>query len=141
MTSASSTPRIPASRPWLSRTLIADPRFGPLPGPLLLLTVVTGVVDAISILALGRVFVANMTGNVVFAGFAIAGAPGFSLSASLLALAGFLAGALGGAALTLYTSPVAALTLALSLLGVVAAAAVAAASHPAPWRTPQAQPR
>jgi len=28
-------------------------------------------------LALGRVFVANMTGNVVFAGFAITGAPGF----------------------------------------------------------------
>jgi len=42
MTSASPTPRIPASRPWLSRNLIADPRFGPLPGLLLLLTVVTG---------------------------------------------------------------------------------------------------
>ncbi|HEX8007238.1 MAG TPA: DUF1275 family protein [Trebonia sp.] len=40
--------------------------------------------------ALGRVFVANMTGNVVFAGFAIVGAPGFSLSSSLFALAGFL---------------------------------------------------
>ena len=278
MTSASPTPRIPASRLWLSRTLTADPRFGPLPGLLLLLTVVTGVVDAISILALGRVFVANMTGNVVFAGFAIVGAPGFSLSASLFALAGFLAGATAGgamitragqdrgallragalaefalaavalmlatlsgapgvthgtvsistgavtpfgpavtdalaavlalamgiqnavarklavpdmtttvltmtltglgadlrtvirggeghaaakatlarrllsiaamlagalsaAALTLYTSPVAALALALSLLGVVASGAVAAASHPAPWRTPLAQAR
>lgn len=280
MTSTSPTPRIPASRLWLSRTLTADPRFGPLPGLLLLLTVVTGVVDAISILALGRVFVANMTGNVVFAGFAIAGAPGFSLSASLFALAGFLAGAtaggamitragqdrgallragalaefalaavalmlatlsgapgvshgtvsistgsistgafgpaitdalaavlalamgiqnavarklavpdmtttvltmtltglgadlrtvlrggeghaaakatlarrllsiatmlagaLSGAALTLYASPVAALALALSLLGVAAAGAVAAASHPAAWRTPPAQPR
>jgi uncharacterized membrane protein YoaK (UPF0700 family) len=64
---------------------------------LLALTVVTGLVDAVSILALGRVFVANMTGNVVFAGFAIVGAPGFSLSASLFALAGFLIGAvLGG---------------------------------------------
>ena len=63
---------------------------------LLILTVVTGVVDAVSILSLGRVFVANMTGNVVFVGFAIAGAPGFSLSASLVALAGFLVGALGG---------------------------------------------
>jgi len=50
----------------------------------------------VSILALGRVFVANMTGNVVFVGFAIAGAPGFSLSASLFALAGFLAGAFAG---------------------------------------------
>src|SRR5215831_15182396 len=99
MTSTSPTPRIPASRPWLSRNLIADPRFGPLPGLLLLLTVVTGVVDAISILALGRVFVANMTGNVVFAAFAVVGAPGFSLSASLFALAGFLVGAYGGGAL------------------------------------------
>ncbi len=61
------------------------------------LTVLTGVVDSVSILRLGRVFVANMTGNVVFVGFALAGAPGFVLSASLFALAGFLAGAaLGG---------------------------------------------
>lgn len=101
MTSTSPTPRIPARLPWLPRSVIADPRFGPLPGLLLVLTAVTGVVDAISILALGRVFVANMTGNVVFAGFAITGAPGFSLSASLFALAGFLVGAaLGGAMIT-----------------------------------------
>ena len=71
--------------------------WGPLPEMLLALTLVTGIVDAVSILALGRVFVANMTGNVVFAGFAITGAPGFSLGASLFALAGFLIGAnLGG---------------------------------------------
>ena len=73
---------------------------GPLPPLLLTLTVVTGVVDAVSILRLGRVFVANMTGNVVFSAFALIGAPGFSLSASLAALAGFLVGALGGGALT-----------------------------------------
>ena len=73
---------------------------GPLPPLLLLLTVVTGVVDAVSILRLGRVFVANMTGNVVFTGFALVGAPGFSLSASLAALAGFLVGALLGGSLT-----------------------------------------
>jgi uncharacterized membrane protein YoaK (UPF0700 family) len=60
---------------------------------LLGLTIVTGLVDAVSILSLGRVFVANMTGNVVFIGFALAGAPGFSLAASLGALAGFLVGA------------------------------------------------
>jgi len=74
--------------------------FGPLPELLLTLTLVTGVVDAVSILALGRVFVANMTGNVVFAGFAIAGAPGFSLAASLFALAGFLTGANVGGRMT-----------------------------------------
>jgi uncharacterized membrane protein YoaK (UPF0700 family) len=76
------------------------PGFGPLPELLLTLTLVTGLVDAVSILALGRVFVANMTGNVVFAGFAIVGAPGFSLSASLFALAGFLVGAAAGGRLT-----------------------------------------
>jgi uncharacterized membrane protein YoaK (UPF0700 family) len=77
-------------------SLLAHPKFGPLPGLLLILTAVTGVVDAVSILSLGRVFVANMTGNVVFAGFAAVGAPGFSLSASLFALAGFLVGAAAG---------------------------------------------
>lgn len=70
-----------------------------MPRLLLVLTVVTGVVDAVSILSLGRVFVANMTGNVVFVGFALAGAPGFSLSASVFALAGFLVGAAAGGAL------------------------------------------
>jgi uncharacterized membrane protein YoaK (UPF0700 family) len=64
-----------------------------LPALLLVLTVATGLVDAVSILALGRVFVANMTGNIVFIGFALAGAPGFSLAAALVALAGFLVGA------------------------------------------------
>jgi uncharacterized membrane protein YoaK (UPF0700 family) len=81
------------------RRLIADPTHGPLPAFMLLLTVLTGVVDAVSILSLGRVFVANMTGNVVFVGFALAGAPGFSLAASLSALGGFLVGAgIGGVA-------------------------------------------
>ena len=61
-----------------------------------MLTVVTGLVDAVSYLALGHVFVANMTGNVVFLGFALAGAPGLSAPASLAALGAFLLGALGG---------------------------------------------
>jgi uncharacterized membrane protein YoaK (UPF0700 family) len=84
----------PSGRIPLWRGLFADPRHGRMPAILVVLTVVTGVVDSVSILALGRVFVANMTGNVVFVGFAIAGAPGFSLSSSLSALAGFLCGAL-----------------------------------------------
>jgi len=63
---------------------------------LLALTAVTGIVDAVSYLTLGHVFVANMTGNVVFLGFALAGAPGVSLAASLAALAAFFAGALVG---------------------------------------------
>ncbi|WP_371541405.1 DUF1275 domain-containing protein [Streptomyces sp. NBC_00554] len=71
-------------------------RHGPLPPLMLALTVVTGLVDAFSYLLLGHVFVANMTGNVVFFGFAIIGAAGFSLAASLAALAAFAVGALLG---------------------------------------------
>jgi uncharacterized membrane protein YoaK (UPF0700 family) len=63
---------------------------------LILLTMVTGVVDAVSYIALGHVFVANMTGNVVFLGFALAGAPGLSAPASLAALGAFLLGAIAG---------------------------------------------
>jgi uncharacterized membrane protein YoaK (UPF0700 family) len=69
---------------------------GPLPPLLVALTVVTGVVDAVSYLALGHVFVANMTGNVVFLGFALAGAPELSVGAALAAIAAFLAGAVAG---------------------------------------------
>jgi len=53
------------------------------------LTAVTGMVDAVSFLALGHVFTANMTGNVVFLGFAIAGAPGTSAPRSIVALVVF----------------------------------------------------
>ena len=44
-------------------------------------------------LVLSHVFVANMTGNVVFLGFALAGASGFSIPASIAALASFGLGA------------------------------------------------
>src|ERR1700733_11912926 len=68
----------------------------PLVVTLAALTVVSGFVDAVSFLGLGHVFTANMTGNVVLIGFAAAGAPGFSMAASLCALACFLAGAVAG---------------------------------------------
>ena len=79
-------------------TLVPDPhgRQGPLPPLLITLTVVTGLVDAFSYLVLGRVFVANMTGNVIFMAFSLAGSHDFSLTASLAALLGFAAGALLG---------------------------------------------
>ena len=73
-----------------------EDRHGPLPALLFVLTAVTGLVDAVSYLQLGHVFVANMTGNVVFLGFAAAGAAGFSVAASLVAIAAFLVGALMG---------------------------------------------
>src|SRR5256886_17634682 len=62
---------------------------GPLPVLLLVLTGVTGLVDAVAYLKLGHVFVANMTGNVVFLGFAAAGTGGLSIGGSLVANACF----------------------------------------------------
>lgn len=66
----------------------------PVLGTLLMLTLISGLVDAVSYLGLGRVFTANMTGNVVVLGFAAAGAPGFSVLATLTSLGAFLLGAL-----------------------------------------------
>jgi uncharacterized membrane protein YoaK (UPF0700 family) len=70
-----------------------------LPPLLIVLTMVTGVVDAVAYLRLGHVFVANMTGNVVFLGFAAAGASGLSVWGSLLAIACFLPGGIAASRL------------------------------------------
>jgi uncharacterized membrane protein YoaK (UPF0700 family) len=123
-----------APRPTTLRRLVADPEQGPLPALMLVLTVLTGMVDAVSILSLGRVFVANMTGNVVFVGFALAGAPGFLLSASLSALAGFLIGAAGGGRLAEraagHRGRLLTVLAAVELALVLAALAAAAAARP-----------
>ena len=64
---------------------------------LLGLTAVTGFVDAVSFLSLGRVFTANMTGNIVLLAFATTRVPGLSIARSVTALLAFLVGAvLGG---------------------------------------------
>ena len=73
-----------------------EPPPPPLVVTLAALTVVSGFLDAVSFLGLGHVFIANMTGNVVLIGFAAAGAPGFSVAASLCALGLFLVGAVAG---------------------------------------------
>ncbi len=80
----------------VARTIVPErgDRHGPLPPLLLVLTIVTGLVDAVSYLSLGRVFVANMTGNVVFLGFTMAGAGDLSAAASVVALVAFMTGAL-----------------------------------------------
>ena len=88
------------------RALLADIRetlfprrgatFGMLPPLLVVMTVISGLVDAFSYLVLGHVFVANMTGNVIFLGFALVGVRGFSVATSLVALGAFVVGALGG---------------------------------------------
>jgi uncharacterized membrane protein YoaK (UPF0700 family) len=63
-------------------------------GSLYCLTFVTGLVDAGSYVAMGHVFTANMTGNVVFLGFAFGGVPGLSIGRSATALGFALAGGL-----------------------------------------------
>jgi len=99
------------------------------PAPLVVtlagLTAVSGFLDAVSYLALGHVFTANMTGNVLLLGFATAGAAGFSVTASLCALAFFLGGAvLGGLLARRFPVPHA---LVLTALGVETTLTVAAA--------------
>lgn len=64
---------------------------------LLLLTNTAGYVDALSYIALGRVFVANMTGNTVLLGLAVIQADGEAALRAGLALLGFLAGGALGA--------------------------------------------
>jgi uncharacterized membrane protein YoaK (UPF0700 family) len=63
---------------------------------LLLLTFATGLVDAISVLVLGHVFVANMTGNIIFLGFWFVPRAGVDLTAAIVAFVGFLAGTVIG---------------------------------------------
>jgi uncharacterized membrane protein YoaK (UPF0700 family) len=78
------------------RQAVVDERDGPLPAMLVALTVLAGIVDATSILKLGHVFVATMTGNLVFVGLAIAGAKGFVIVPYLLSMGGFIVGAIIG---------------------------------------------
>src|SRR4051812_50060585 len=67
---------------------------------LLLLTFSTGIVDAISVLVLGHVFVANMTGNVIFLGFWFAPHTVVDMAAALVAFVSFVAGAILGGRLS-----------------------------------------
>ncbi|HEX3239337.1 MAG TPA: YoaK family protein [Solirubrobacterales bacterium] len=60
---------------------------------LLILTFVTGILDAVSFIALGQVFVAMQTGNVIFLGIGIGGADGAPVTAPLVSLLAFLLGA------------------------------------------------
>ncbi len=68
----------------------------PLTRALLVLTFTTGLIDAVSYLGLGRVFTANMTGNIVLLGFGIAGSGGLPVIAPMVSLGAFLVGAASG---------------------------------------------
>jgi len=111
----------------------SSPRaHGPLPVLLVGLTIVTGLVDAFSYLSLGHVFVANMTGNVVFLGFGLAGVGGISLVASLVAVLAFALGAAAGGRWSVRRAPhrghLLAVAAAAQAVLVVAAAVVAASA-------------
>jgi uncharacterized membrane protein YoaK (UPF0700 family) len=110
---------------------------GALPCLLLLLTVVAGAVDAVSFLSLGHVFVVNMTGNIVFLGFAAAGVTEISLTATLIALGAFLCGSVAGGRLALRYTEVRLLTVATVVkIGLIAAALIVVIVSHAPLDAP-----
>src|SRR5947199_1545568 len=76
----------------------------PLSRALLALTFTTGLVDAVSYLGLGRVFTANMTGNVVLLGFGITGSGGLPVLAPLISLGAFVFGSAAGGVLAQRTA-------------------------------------
>ena len=74
------------------RPIDVGPGSGLASGVLLALTLVTGIVDAAAFLALGQVFAAMQTGNVIFLGFGLADAGTGDVVAPLVGLVSFLAG-------------------------------------------------
>ncbi|MBD3578075.1 DUF1275 domain-containing protein [Streptomyces sp. KD18] len=66
---------------------------------MVVLTLTTGLVEAASLLALGPVFTAMQTGNVLFFAFGLAGEGGLSVVAPATSLGAFVAGAVAGARL------------------------------------------
>ncbi len=108
----------------------------PLTRTLLVLTFVTGIVDAVSFLALGQVFAAMQTGNVIFLGLGIAGVSGAPLLAPLVALGAFLVGGSAAALLTRPATPAAgnglrsAMAVEIGLLGIAALLAALADVDP-----------
>jgi uncharacterized membrane protein YoaK (UPF0700 family) len=98
MSAIGATPSTAAGQPSLPQRAARTIRH-PLSRTLLVLTFTTGLVDAVSYLGIGHVFTANMTGNIVFLGFGIAGSGGLPVVAPLISLAAFLVGAGSGGVL------------------------------------------
>lgn len=76
----------------LRRAAVSDQEHGHLPALLLTLTMLSGIIDAVSVLRLGNVFVSNMTGNLVFIGLGLVRTTGFSLRTALIAFGCFVVG-------------------------------------------------
>jgi uncharacterized membrane protein YoaK (UPF0700 family) len=105
----------------------------PLTRALLVFTFTTGLVDGVSYLGLGRVFTANMTGNVVLLGFGVAGSGGLPVLAPIVSLASYLIGAVVGGRLIRHFvgrhPRLVASAVGLEVSLVAAAAVVAAVTH------------
>lgn len=71
---------------------IRNPQRG-LPSVLMGLTLLSGIIDAVSYLGMGHLFLGKMTGNLVVLGMSTGQVPGFSIGAAALALTTFLLGA------------------------------------------------
>src|SRR5690606_41375988 len=103
---------------------------------LLTLPLPSGVVDAVSSLGLVRVFTGNMTGNVLFLGFALVGVPGIPFLNNAVALVGFVIGAIAAGRIVgrghrLGSLPTRSIVVLAGAGGVHVVAAVAAALVPA----------
>lgn len=93
-----------AATPACEATVAAPPKGGASPpiapswvfAALLVLTVASGAIDAVTFLRFDRVFVANMTGNILFLGFAVNPSSGLSPASQAVALAGFIIGVSAG---------------------------------------------
>lgn len=72
---------------------------GVLTSIMVVLTLTTGMIEAVSFLALGPVFTAMQTGNLLLLAFALTGAAGLSPAAALVSGGGFVVGAVLGALL------------------------------------------
>ncbi|MCF8570982.1 DUF1275 domain-containing protein [Gordonia sp. HY002] len=88
----------PQARPLVSVVRMLGPSHHV--GLMIALTFVTGIVDAGGYLGLDKVFVGNMTGNVVILGMGAAGSDGLPVLGPALALVAFISGA-GAAGVTL----------------------------------------
>src|SRR5882757_946449 len=78
---------------------------GPLPALLLGLTVVSGILDSFSFVLLGHIFVANMTGNVVFLVLGVVNVGNVGWVPPLVAIATFALGAFGSGAVVRRLGP------------------------------------
>lgn len=72
---------------------------GALTSIMIALTLTTGMIEAVSFLALGPVFTAMQTGNLLLLAFAVTGAAGLSPAAAGISCAGFVVGAVLGSLL------------------------------------------